>query len=61
MKRSEVEWSEVKWSEVELEKGGGERVSMEEVYRCSKGWEVKDWGEIVSELMIGKWKENNHN
>jgi hypothetical protein len=62
MKRSEVDeakwsgmkWSDVKWREVQLGKGGGERVSMEKVYKCSKGWEVKDWGEIVSELMVGK-------
>jgi len=26
---------------------------MDEVYRSSKWWEVKDWGESVSELMIG--------
>ena len=26
---------------------------MEEVYRSSKWWEVKDWDESVSELMIG--------
>jgi hypothetical protein len=69
MKRSEVEWSEMKWSEVkssevkwrEVQLEKGERVSVEKVYNCSKGWEVKEWGEIVSELMIGKWNENNHN
>ena len=27
---------------------------MEKVYRSSKWWEVKDWGESVSELMIVK-------
>ena len=27
---------------------------MEKVYRSSKWWEVKDWGEILSELMIVK-------
>jgi len=26
---------------------------MEKIYRSSKWWEVKDWGESVSELMIG--------
>ena len=31
-------------------KGG---VFMDEVYRSSKWFEVKDWGESVSELMIG--------
>ena len=31
---------------------------MEKVYRSSKWWEVKDWGESVSELMIEK---NNYN
>jgi len=31
-----------------------ERVFMEKVYRSSKWWEVKDWGESVSELGIGK-------
>jgi len=30
---------------------------MEKVYRSSKWWEVKDWGESVSELMIGKKKQ----
>ena len=29
-------------------------VFMEKVYRSSKWWEVKDWGESVSELMIKK-------
>ena len=52
---SEVEWDEVKCS---IGKGGGERVFMEKVYRSSKWWEVKDWGESVSELMIVK-KNNN--
>ena len=33
---------------------GGEWVFMEMVYRSSKWWEVKDWGESVSELMIKK-------
>ena len=45
---SDEKWNEVKWSM------GGERVFMEEVYRSSKWWEVKDWGESVSELMIVK-------
>jgi len=44
-------WNEVKWSAVW---GGGERVNMEKVYRSSKWWEVKDWGESVSKLMIVK-------
>ena len=39
-------------------KGGG-RVFMEKVYRSSKWWEVKDWGESVSELMIGGKKTTN--
>ena len=30
---------------------------MEKFYRNSKGWEVKDWGESVSELVI---KKNNN-
>ena len=30
---------------------------MEKVYRSSKWWEVKDWGESVSELMIAKQKK----
>ena len=30
---------------------------MEKFYRNSKGWEVKDWGESVSELGIGKKKQ----
>jgi len=49
--RSEVEWGEVKGT---IGKGGGERIFMEKIYRCSKWWEVKDWGESMSELMIGK-------
>jgi hypothetical protein len=36
----------------------GERVFMEKVYRSRKWWEVKDWGESMSELGIGK--ENNN-
>jgi plasmid rolling circle replication initiator protein Rep len=52
-KGKKVKWSE--WSEVkESAVGEGGRVSMEKVYKCIKGWEVKDCGEIVSELMIGK-------
>ena len=50
-KQSEVEWGEVKCG---IEKGGGEQVFMEKVYRGSKWWEVKDWSENLSELMIGK-------
>ena len=46
MRRSEVQYREE------------ERVFMEKVYRSSKWWEVKDWGESVSELVIGK-KNNN--
>jgi len=49
-----VEWGEVKCS---IGKGGGERVLMEKVYRSSKWWEVKDWGEGVSELMMVKKKK----
>ena len=48
----------MRWSEVQYREGGGERVFMEKVYRISKWWEVKDWGESVSELMI---KKNNYN
>jgi len=43
MRRCEVQYRE-----------GGERVFMEKVYRSSKWWEVKDWGESVSELIIKK-------
>ena len=44
------------WSEVQYREGGGveERVFMEKVYRSSKWWEVEDWGESASELMIVK-------
>jgi len=38
-------------------KGGGVRFFMEKVYRSSKWWEVKDWGESVSELTIVKKKQ----
>jgi len=40
-------------SEVQYREGGG-AIFMEKVYRSSKWWEVKDWGESVSELMIEK-------
>jgi len=30
---------------------------MEKVYRSSKWWEVKDWGESVSKLMIAEKKQ----
>ena len=42
-------------SEVQDREGG--RVFLEKVYRSSKWWEVKDWSESVSELMIGKKKQ----
>ena len=45
----------MRWSEVQYREGE-ERVFMEKVYRSSKWWEVKDWGESVSELMTGKEK-----
>jgi hypothetical protein len=49
---SEVEWGEVKCS---IRKGGGGgRVFMEKVYWSSKWWDVKDWGESMSELGIEK-------
>jgi len=38
---------------------GGGAVLMEKIYRSSKWWEVKDWGESVSELVIVK--KNNYN
>ena len=40
-------------SDVQYRVGGG-RVFMEKVYRSSKWWEVKDWGESESELTIVK-------
>ena len=56
----EVKWtkqSEVQWGEVKCSMGKeAERVFMEKVYRGSKWWEVKDWGESVSELKIVKKK-----
>ena len=55
-KQSEVEWGEVKCSVVNG--GGGWRVFMENVYRNSKWWDVKDWGESVSELGIGNKNSN---
>ena len=50
-KQSEVEWGEVKCSVGKGEGEEEERVFMEKVYRSSKWWEVKDWGESASELM----------
>ena len=41
-------------SEVQYREGVEGRVFMEKVYRSSKWWEVKDWDESVSELMIEK-------
>jgi len=38
---------------VQYREGGGKRVFMEKVYGSSKWWEVKDFGENVSELMVG--------
>ena len=55
-KLTEVEWGEVKCNIV---MGEGE-VFMETVYMSSKWWEVKDWGESVSELVTGE-KNNNNN
>ena len=58
---SEVQWSEVKWTkqseaewgEVKCSIGREEElVLMEKVCKSSKWWEVKDWGESVSELVI---------
>ena len=46
----------MRWSEVQYREGREERVFMEKVYRSSKWWEVKDWGESASELMIVKKK-----
>ena len=43
----------MRWSEMQYREGGG-RVFMEKVYRSSKWWEVKDWGEGASELMFGR-------
>ena len=49
----------MKWNEaVKCSVGKGGSVFMEKVNRSSKWWEVKDWGESVSELMI---KKNNYN
>jgi len=42
----------MRWSEVQYRE-----VFMEKVYRGCRLWEVKDWGEGVSELMIGGWGE----
>ena len=47
-----VKWNEAKWSAAQGREE--EQVFMEKVYRSSKWWEVKDWGESVSELVIGK-------
>jgi len=55
--QSEVEWGEVKCS---VGKKGG-RVFMEKVYRSSMWWEVKYWGESVSEIItVKKLQETVH-
>jgi len=57
---NEAKWSAMRWSEVQYREGGEgrrERVFMEKVFRSSMWWEVKDWGESVSELMIVKKKK----
>ena len=55
---NEAKWSGMRWSELQYREAGRgeERVFMEKVYRSSKWWEVKDWGESASELMIVKKK-----
>ena len=45
----------MRWSEVQYREGGW--IFMEKVYGSSKWWDVKDWGESVSELMIVKKKK----
>jgi len=53
-KQSEVEWGEVKCS---IEKvGEGDESLWKRFIGVVKWWEVKDWGESVSELIIGKRK-----
>ena len=52
--RSKVKWNKVKWSAV---LGGGGKSLYKKVYRSSKWWEVKDWGESASDLMIVKKKQ----
>ena len=52
-KQSKVELDEVS---AQYREGGGGRVFMEKFYKSSKWWEVKNWGESVCELMIGKKK-----
>ena len=51
----QVKWNEAKWSAVQ---GRGVWVFMEKVYRNIKWWEVKDWGESVSELVTGGGDNN---
>jgi len=51
---SVAKWNKVKWTkQSEVERGeelyGGGKVFMERVYISSKWWEVKDWGESVSD------------
>ena len=47
----------MRWSEVQ-NREGEERVFMEKVYRSSKWWKVKEWGESVGELMMWGGKNN---
>jgi len=52
---NEAKWSGTRWSEVQYrERGWGERVFMKKGFRSRKWWEVTDWGESVSELIIVK-------
>jgi hypothetical protein len=54
--QNKVKWNEVKSKVQYTEWVGG--VFMEKVYRSIKWWEVKVWGERMSELMIGE--KNNY-
>ena len=64
VKYSEEKWSKwhkCKWNHVmwgAVQGRGSEWVFMEKVYGSSKWWELKDWGESVSELMIKKISKN---
>jgi len=47
-------WSEVTWSKVKCREGGKNETLWDKFIWVVKWWEVKGWGESVSEICVGK-------